>query len=117
MNKFEELNSKVIAWADEKGILEKATPLIQWSKTEEEVLETREALFAKQNKLEYYTNTKGEVKSTNPEIVDGIGDTLVTILIECELLNLDPLRCLEIAYNEIKDRKGKMIGGTFVKNN
>lgn len=27
----------------------------------------------------------------------------------------DPFKCMEIAYNEIKDREGKMINGSFVK--
>lgn len=33
----------------------------------------------------------------------------------CENLNLNLDECVEIAWNKIKDRKGKTIGGTFIK--
>ena len=46
---------------------------------------------------------------------DAIGDTLVTIIVLAHQLDLDVTECLGIAYEEIKNRKGKMINGTFVK--
>ena len=49
------------------------------------------------------------------EVVDGIGDMLVTIIILSEMLGLEPETCLSVAYDEIKGRKGKMIDGMFVK--
>lgn len=115
MKEFKELNELVIQWANDKGILDKANPLTQLTKTEEEVAETREALFANQNNLDFYYNSKGTLKNTQEEIKDGFGDILVTILIGCKLSGLDPLDCLETAYNVIKNRKGKMIKGSFVK--
>lgn len=30
-------------------------------------------------------------------------------------LNLDLTECANLVYNEIKDRKGKTVGGTFIK--
>ena len=116
MKTFKELNSLVIEWANDKGILDKATPLSQLSKTEEEVAETREALFADSQGMIQYLNSKDEVKNTKDEIKDGFGDILVTVLIGCEMQKIDPLDCLEIAYNVISKREGKMINGTFVKN-
>lgn len=115
MKNFKELNENVLQWAKEKGILDKATPLTQWSKTQEEVDETREALFALQNSLLTYVNSKGQEKNTKEEVKDGLGDVFVTLLIECKLVNLNPLDCLEEAYNIISKRTGKMINGTFVK--
>lgn len=115
MKNFKELNENVLDWAKEKGILDKATPLTQWSKTQEEVDETREALFALQNNLLTYINSKGQEKNTREEVKDGLGDVFVTLLIECKLVNLNPLDCLEEAYNVIAKRTGKMIDGTFVK--
>jgi len=115
MNRFKELNQRVVKWANNKGILEKGTPLAQQSKTEEEVAETREALFAQRNKLNYYYNSKGVFCDTSDEITDGIGDILVTILIQCKMQNLNPLDCLETALNIIENREGKMINGQFVK--
>ncbi len=116
MKNFKELNENVLDWAKEKGILDKATPLTQWGKTEEEVAETREALFSLQNNLLTYVNSKGQEKNTREEVKDGLGDVFVTLLIECKLVNLNPLDCLEEAYNIIKERTGEMIDGTFVKN-
>ena len=113
--KFTELNNRVTTWANTKGILEKATPLTQHSKTEEEVKELGEALFSQQNYLEYYINAKGEKVCTIDEIKDGVGDCLVTLLIQCKLNHIDPLECLELALNVIEKRTGKMINGTFVK--
>lgn len=46
---------------------------------------------------------------------DAIGDTLVTIIVLAHQLDLDVTKCLGVAYEEIKSRKGKMINGTFVK--
>lgn len=117
MIRFEKLNERVVTWASDKGILEKATPLTQHSKTQEEVNELYEALFAQQNDLMYFTNSKGSRKNTQEEIKDAIGDTLVTLLIQCRLQNLNPLDCLESALNVIEKRKGKMVGGVFLKDN
>ncbi|MFK7947825.1 MAG: nucleotide pyrophosphohydrolase [Saprospiraceae bacterium] len=113
--KFKELNERVLQWADDKGILDKGTPLAQQSKTEEEVAELREALFAQCNDLEYFKNSKGVVCDTSEEVTDAIGDTLITILIQCKMQNLNPLNCLESALEVIEKRTGKMIDNVFVK--
>ena len=55
--------------------------------------------------------------TTDEEILDGLGDTLVTILIQCKMQNLNPLDCLETALNVIEKRTGTMVNGQFVKNN
>ena len=49
------------------------------------------------------------------EVADGIGDMLVTIILLAKAVDLESLDCLEMAYNEIKNRKGKMVDGLFVK--
>lgn len=46
---------------------------------------------------------------------DHIEDQFFTLLILEKRLGFDENECLEYAYNEIKDRKGKMINGEFVK--
>ncbi len=115
MQIFKELNERVINWADQKGILLKATPFDQIKKTIEEVDETKEALFAQKNNMFSYLNSKGKLCNTSEEIKDGIGDTLVTLLIQCKMQNLNPLDCLESALNIIEKRTGKMIDGQFVK--
>lgn len=49
------------------------------------------------------------------DVRDDIGDVLVVLIGMCEQQELDLQECLETAYNDIKDRKGKMIDGVFVK--
>lgn len=49
------------------------------------------------------------------ELKDGIGDSLVTIIVLCDILKIDPLECLSMAYGVIKERDGELIDGTFVK--
>ena len=49
------------------------------------------------------------------DIRDDIGDCLVVLINIAERNNLSLFECLEVAYNDIKDRKGKMIDGVFVK--
>lgn len=52
---------------------------------------------------------------TSEEMQDSIGDSLVTIIILADILNFDPLFCLQEAYNTIKDRKGETRNGCFEK--
>ena len=112
---FEELSVKVVDWGKERGIFDKGNPLSQLDKTQEELNETIEAV----KQLTLFKNTP-EVRQHlmgNPtiETADGIGDMLVTIIILSEMLGFNSVECLELAYDEIKDRTGKMVGGQFVK--
>lgn len=113
--RFDNLNARVITWAGEKGILQKATPLAQIDKTREEVEETRDAIFAQSQALHNYYNSKGVLVRTRDEIMDGFGDQLVTILIGCKLQGMNPLDALESALDIIEKRSGKMVDGKFVK--
>ena len=114
---YQELETKVLEWADDKGILEKATPLAQAKKTLEEVNELIFALTLKDKyDVEELESFSGEtVFDTNEEIKDALGDILVTIIIGAKLQGLKLEDCLESAYNVISKRTGKMVDGVFVK--
>ena len=114
--KYKELEKLVIEWADDKGILSKATPLAQARKTEEEVEELIEATDAQSKGLEAFNNSKGKLVNTKDELEDALGDILVTIIIGAELQGLKLEDCLESAYNIISKRTGVMKNGQFVKN-
>tara|TARA_S200002703_G_scaffold127285_1_gene113908 strand:- start:3223 stop:3582 length:360 start_codon:yes stop_codon:yes gene_type:complete len=101
---YEELEEKVIQWAKDRNILENSNAIKQISKTQEELDETLDAL----KRLE-----QGEESML--EVADGIGDMLVTIILLAKIVGLDSVDCLADAYDEIKDRKGKMVDGLFVK--
>lgn len=98
-----ELITKVNEWADERN-LKQADPKIQWMRVTEEVGEIRDVLL----KPTKFTEPQAALK-------DAIGDTLVTIIVLAHQLDLDVTECLTIAYEEIKNRKGRMVNGTFVK--
>ena len=97
---FDELIHNVKGWADDKGILKSENAPKQLMKVMEELGETAGAI-AKNRKTE--------------EIQDGIGDTFVTLIILSYQMGLEPSKCLEAAWNEIKDRKGKTENGVFIK--
>jgi len=97
---FDELIENITQWADDKGILVPDNAPKQSMKIMEELGETMGAIL------------KG--KNTD-EVIDGIGDILVTVIILSKQLGLEPTECLESAWNEIKDRKGKTVNGTFIK--
>lgn len=112
---YSELESLVIQWGADKGILTKATPLAQAGKTLEEVEELLEACRAQQEGKEYFYNSKGVRVKTEEEVKDALGDILVTIILGAKLQNLSLEDCLESAYNVISKRTGKMVDGVFVK--
>jgi len=86
-------------WAKEKGIYDKGDSKTQYVKLMEEAGELAKALL----------------KDDKPEIIDAIGDMVVVLTNLAKLENLLIEDCVVSAYNVIKNRKGKMIGGTFVK--
>ena len=49
------------------------------------------------------------------DIKDDIGDMMVVLINIMVRNNLTMQECLAVAYEDIKDRKGKMIDGIFVK--
>ena len=58
---------------------------------------------------------EGINKNKQELIIDSIGDIYVVLVILCMQLGLDINDCIKAAYEEIKDRKGKMVNGLFVK--
>jgi NTP pyrophosphatase (non-canonical NTP hydrolase) len=86
-------------WARERGIYEKGNPHTQYVKLQEEAGELAKALL----------------KNDMPEIKDAIGDMIVVLTNLSELLGLKVEDCIDSAYDVIKNRKGKMSNGTFVK--
>lgn len=92
------LISKVRQWAIERD-LHNADPIKQMLKLGEEFGELCEGL----------------AKNNRDLVIDSIGDMQVVLINTSMQLGLDYETCLQIAYDEIKDRKGKMIDGVFVK--
>jgi NTP pyrophosphatase (non-canonical NTP hydrolase) len=56
------------------------------------------------------------IKNDEAGVIDGIGDCTVVLVILAKMTGLTLPMCLAAAYEEIKDRKGRMVpGGAFVK--
>lgn len=97
---FEELQKNIIGWAAERGIIEHSTAQAQFLKAVSEMGELADGL----------------AKNRIGEIVDAVGDVTVCMLNMCEILQINLVDCLAIAWDEIKDRKGQMLpGGVFVR--
>ena len=58
---------------------------------------------------------EGINKNKQDLIIDSIGDVYVVLVILCMQLELDIKDCIKAAYDEIKDRNGKLVNGLFVK--
>lgn len=90
----------IIQWGEARKIVQNSSPLAQSVKTLEEV-----------NELIHAINTNNRA-----EMMDAYGDILVTLIMGCATADLDLTSCLELAYNQIKDRKGTLnADGIFVK--
>lgn len=117
---FEELGEKVLEWADDKDLLHDENAKKQFMKFMEEVFE-----FYKEWVLhtdEFIFNNGYREISDDSYICElennmklEMGDIFVTLIILCDQLNLDLIECLAMAYEKIKNRKGKTINGVFIK--
>jgi NTP pyrophosphatase (non-canonical NTP hydrolase) len=97
---YAEVEMRVIQWAEARKIIPNATSQTQLLKTVSEIGELADAI----------------IKRDRAQIIDGLGDVLVTLIIVAALEDLDLTRCLESAYAEIKNRKGTLLpSGVFVK--
>ncbi|MFC4661722.1 MazG-like family protein [Oceanobacillus sp. FSL W7-1293] len=95
---LDDLTGLIAVWALDKG-LEVAEPEKQMLKLMEEVGELAQGL----------------AKGDDYKIIDSIGDVYVVLTILSMQLDLRIEDCIEQAYVEIADRKGKMVNGVFVK--
>jgi|TARA_R110002074_G_scaffold170621_1_gene332966 NTP pyrophosphatase (non-canonical NTP hydrolase) len=86
-------------WAEERGLYDSGDAKTQALKLVEEVGETCRAIL----------------KDDRDGAIDGIGDCVVVLTNLAEFLDVDIEECIEIAYDEISQRTGKMVNGTFVK--
>lgn len=107
---IEKLEELVIAWSKERNIIDGSTRLKQQEKLAEETTEIRDALVS--------VNALGDMAGCyayEGEVLDGIGDSIVCLINLAKMSNSSLLECLSLAWEEIKDRKGAMINGSFVK--
>lgn len=86
-------------WAEDRNLIEGSKPINQVSKLVEELGEL----------------ATGVNKGKNDLIADGVGDAVVVLTILAKQCGMNIEDCIDLAWNEIKDRKGKMINGIYIK--
>jgi NTP pyrophosphatase (non-canonical NTP hydrolase) len=90
---------KIRDWAEQRGLYSKGNSHTQYVKLQEEAGELAKALL----------------KNDKPEVIDAIGDMVVVLTNLAHLQGVTIEDCIDSAYNVISKRTGKMINGTFVK--
>lgn len=112
MRNFEELKKLIEQWAKDKDLVHAENTDKQFMKFIEEVFEfkTEYDIFL------HEVRRQGSISkdSVRPLMIE-MGDIFVTLIILCNQIGIEPTRCLDMAYEKIKDRTGKTIDGVFVK--
>ena len=98
-NKSQMMFNKIRTWAETRGLYEKGDPMTQYVKLQEEAGELAKALL----------------KDDQPEVIDAIGDMVVVLTNLAHQRGVYIEECIQTAYEVINKRTGKMINGTFVK--
>ena len=91
------LSEKVKQWHHDRNLIEGSTDKDQYMKLIQEAGELSDNIC------------KGN------DIADDIGDMMVVLINIAERNSLTLAHCLEVAWEDIKDRKGQMVDGVFVK--
>lgn len=86
-------------WAIDRNLIAGSTPDKQFVKLMEEVGEL----------------AAGLARGNHDAVKDGIGDAVVVLTILAAQKGLLIENCIRAAWDEIKDRKGRMIDGVFIK--
>ena len=92
-----ELINKVAKWHHDRNLIEGASDKDQFCKLIQEAGELSDSIC------------KGK------DVRDDIGDMIVVLINIAERNNVTLEECLLNAWDDIKDRKGKMVDGIFIK--
>jgi len=90
---------KIRGWAFDRNLVEGSNPAAQLIKLREEVQELADAITS----------------DDTPEFIDAIGDCIVVLTIMAAQQGYFVEHCIASAYEQIKDRKGRMENGIFIK--
>lgn len=100
MNNLNHLENLVQMWAQQRGIYEHSTPQAQTLKAMSELGELADNIL------------KGRYDAAK----DDIGDVIVCLINVAAMTGTNLSECLQKAWDDIKDRRGRMVpGGAFVK--
>lgn len=123
------LTDNIVQWHRDRNLIDGSTDEAQLGKLLEEFTEVVAAVYAGRSPIQIkdiITNKLDQlhlnqrIKTVEPEdalkaLADGIGDMDVVMINLATRNGLTKQDCLAQAYDDIKFRKGKMIGGIFIK--
>lgn len=97
---YAEVELQIIRWAEARKIIPNSNPETQLLKAMSELGELADAT----------------IKKDRDAIVDAVGDVMVCLVNYCALQDLNLVDCMEVAYDQIKNRRGTLLpNGLFVK--
>ena len=100
MSSYAQVELKILQWSEQRKIIPNSTPEVQLLKAMSEMGELADAT----------------IKKDKEAIVDAVGDVMVCLINYCALQDLNLVDCMEVAYDQIKNRKGTLLpNGLFVK--
>jgi Holliday junction resolvase RusA-like endonuclease/NTP pyrophosphatase (non-canonical NTP hydrolase) len=104
-------DDRVRKWAADRNLIDGSNPRQQFGKLTEEVNELSEAIH------EMEIDNLGPCGSDSGycAMQDAIGDIAVVLQVIASQIGTTLTECQELAWQEIKDRRGKMVDGVFVK--
>jgi NTP pyrophosphatase (non-canonical NTP hydrolase) len=92
-----DLELKIVNWHHDRNLIDGATDKDQFAKLIQEAGELSDNIC------------KGK------DVSDDIGDMIVVLINISERNGLSLKKCMQKAWDDIKDRKGKMVDGVFIK--
>jgi NTP pyrophosphatase (non-canonical NTP hydrolase) len=97
---YEQIEMDIVRWAEARKIIPNSTPEVQLLKAMSEMGELADAT----------------IKKDREDIIDSVGDVMVCLINYCSLQDINLVACMQVAYDQIKNRKGTLMSnGVFVK--
>ena len=90
----------IIQWSEARKIIPNSNPESQLLKAVSEMGELADAT----------------IKHDKEAVIDAVGDVMVCLINYCVLQDINLVNCMEVAYDQIKNRKGTLLpNGVFQK--
>ena len=97
---YANVEMRIIQWAEARKIIPNSTPETQLLKAVSEMGELADAT----------------IKNDKEAVIDAVGDVMVCLVNYCVLQDINLVQCMEVAYDQIKNRRGTLLSnGLFVK--
>lgn len=97
---YANVEMRIIQWAEARKIIPNSTPDVQLLKAMSEMGELADAT----------------IKHDKEAVIDAVGDVMVCLINYCVLQDINLVNCMEVAYDQIKNRGGRLLpSGVFQK--